>query len=147
MLLDILSSKFMVFLYYLCICLFSKLINVILKFIYENGLMNSVFFWDVLYCWIFDLFICEMVINENKCNIYVNWIFFMFLKCFIYGMSLFCYLSYLLVWWEVDFIYVIICKILVVVNDFIIIILFMLCLYICFLGNLILVLFLGFWLI
>ena len=47
MLLDTLSSKPTAFLYYLRICLFSKLTNAILKFIHENGSMKSVLFWDL----------------------------------------------------------------------------------------------------
>lgn len=117
MLLDTLSSKPTAFLYYLRICPFGKLTNAILKFIHENGSMNSVLFWDVLYCWISDSLTREMATKENKRNIYVNWIFLMFLKCPTHGMSPPSYLSYLSAWWEVDPTHVITCKILVVAND------------------------------
>lgn len=72
MLLDTLSSKPTAFLSYLRICPFGKLTNAILKFIHENGSMNSVLFWDVLYCWISDSLTREMATKENKRNIYVN---------------------------------------------------------------------------
>lgn len=106
----------------------SNLINVNLRKIIQSK-------W--YFTWMFWIFVPLIHSRARwyQC-MYVNWIILVFVKCPTHGMSLLCYLNWLLEWWEVDRTHVITCKILVEANGSTIITPSTSCSHILFPGNL-----------